>query len=81
MVKETSLPHQAVEDALADLARRGALSRGQGNDLALTLELVEDGRVVQTRHVPRGALGAVRFDCAGDRPCGHGCLDPRFADL
>ena len=32
VAKETSLPHQAVEDALADLARRGALSRGLPGD-------------------------------------------------
>jgi hypothetical protein len=32
VAKETSLPHQAVEDALADLARRGALGRGLPGD-------------------------------------------------
>lgn len=44
----------------ASLSQLGlfSMNRGQGNDLALTLELVEDGRVIRTRHVPRGALGA-----------------------
>ena len=32
VAREASLPHQAVEDALADLARRGALSRGLPGD-------------------------------------------------
>jgi hypothetical protein len=32
VAKETSLPHQTVEDALVDLARRGALGRGLPGD-------------------------------------------------
>ena len=32
VAKETSLPHQAVEDALAALTRRGSLSRGLPGD-------------------------------------------------
>jgi hypothetical protein len=32
VARETSLPQQAVEDALAGLARRGALSRGLSGD-------------------------------------------------
>ncbi|HTJ47712.1 MAG TPA: hypothetical protein VL463_36700 [Kofleriaceae bacterium] len=40
--------------------------RGHANDLAFTMSLVRDGNVVETRYIPRGAIGSEGFDDPND---------------
>jgi hypothetical protein len=44
----------------------GSRPRGRANDLAFTAQLLRDGQVVETRPIPRGAIGSEGYDDASD---------------